>query len=86
VAPLCWAVAAGWAAVLVVRELAGRHLRYGPDRWATVFPLGMLSAIAAAAGPHAMTVAAAPLALVAVTAWLATTAGAVVSARPRALA
>ena len=80
-APLCWAIAAGWAVVLLAREFRSGIPRYGHDRWSTVFPLGMLSVSAAAAGPRAIGVLARPLAIVALLALAATTAGA--ARRPR---
>ncbi len=51
-AAVCWLGATAWLAPLLWRErhglLARVPLRYGFDRWSTVFPLGMYSVSAAA--------------------------------------
>lgn len=45
-----WSLAMLWLAVLVACEIACLRLRYHPQRWATVFPLGMYAAMSLVTG------------------------------------
>ncbi|WP_445529374.1 tellurite resistance/C4-dicarboxylate transporter family protein [Streptomyces cyslabdanicus] len=73
-----------WYAVLVVAELVRPRPRYDVRRWSTVFPMGMTAAasmsVAAAAGVPSRGLGEVLL-WVAVAAWLAVAAGAVLDAR-----
>lgn len=73
-----------WYAVLVVAELVRPRLRYDVRRWSTVFPMGITAAasvsVAAAADVPSRGLGE-MLLWVAVAAWLAVAAGAVLDAR-----
>jgi tellurite resistance protein TehA-like permease len=74
-----------WYAVLLVAEVVRPRLRYDVRRWSTVFPLGMTAAatlsVAAAVDVPWLEGPGQALLWIAVAAWLAVAAGAVLSAR-----